>query len=302
MIAAGLWALDSLIRTQLTFSIPSTVIVFLEHTIGFIFLIPFFIRGIPAYKKLNVGDWLNILLMTIVSSVLGTVLFTQALNQSYAVFDFATPILLQKLQPLFVIILSAIFLREKISFKLIALIPFVMIGSYMISFGTDAVNLQPQGKEAIFLLAIGAALAWGSGTIFSKKVLQKLNFSEGTAIRFLMAIPISFIFTLLFRESFNYGGLQLDQILRFVLIALSTGAVALLIYYQGLKHTEAKIATIAELTFPIVSILIAITTLNPYGKPQQLSLANIFGIIILLLAIILICFDHYEKPLDKSKS
>jgi len=53
--------------------------------------------------------------------------------------------------------------------------------------------------------------------------------------------------------------------------------------------------TIAELTFPIVSIIIAVTALNPYGEPQQLSLANKFGIILLLISILIISFDYHIK-------
>jgi hypothetical protein len=41
-----------------------------------------------------------------------------------------------------------------------------------------------------------------------------------------------------------------------------------------------------------VSILIAITSLNPYGEPQVLTLANVFGIIILIASILIITFDY----------
>ena len=41
-----------------------------------------------------------------------------------------------------------------------------------------------------------------------------------------------------------------------ILIAVSTGMVALLIYYKGLAKTPVHISTILELTFPFVAILI----------------------------------------------
>lgn len=299
MVAAALWALDALIRTQLTFRIPSASIVFMEHLIAFIFLLPFFIKGINSYKKLNVKDWGVALLMTIVSSVLGTVLFTEALSRSFAVFDFATPLLLQKLQPIFVIGLSAIILREKLTLRFIALTVIALIGSYMISFGAEPLALQIAGKEEIFLLAIGAALAWGSGTIMSKHLLTKLSFSEATALRFLLAIPISLFVSYLINQQYDFTQLGRDDIARFVIIAFSTGAASILIYYRGLKVTQAKVATIAELTFPIVGILIAVSSLNPYGEPQKMILANVFGIVILLISIILISFDYDEEQKNK---
>ena len=300
MLAAGLWALDALLRTTLTKTIPAASIVFFEHLVGFIILSPLFWRARHKFATLTRGDWMQLILLTVVSSVAGTLLFTQALSISFASFDFATPILLQKLQPLFVIILAALFLKERLTFRFAALVPLALIGSYMISFGTLPVSLQWTSKELVYVLALGAALAWGAGTILSKKILQKLSFAEATSMRFLLAIPVSYIAMLLFHQTYSFGNVGGGNWLRFVIIAFTTGAGAVLIYYRGLQTTEAKVATIAELVFPVVTILIAITSLNPYGSPQQLSLANIFGIIILLISVLVISFDYARTAADTS--
>ena len=50
--------------------------------------------------------------------------------------------------------------------------------------------------------------------------------------------------------------------------------------------------------YPIISILIAITALNPYGAPQHLTTANIIGIIILLAAILKISLDYAKIHRD----
>ncbi|PJE75772.1 hypothetical protein COV04_02410 [Candidatus Uhrbacteria bacterium CG10_big_fil_rev_8_21_14_0_10_48_11] len=295
MLAAALWAIDALIRTTLTFSIPATWIVFLEHTIGFVVLLPIFFKERQVFSILNRKDWVTLLALTLVSSVFGTLMFTEALSLSFAYHDFATPVLLQKLQPLFAIALAWLFLKEKISFRYLILVPVALMGSYMISFGTDPMPLQLSGKLLIFVLAIGAAAAWGSGTIISKSILNKISFRSATALRFLLAIPISLIIALTLDPHYALSSLSLGSILRFLIIAFTTGAGAILIYYRGLKQTTASISTIAELTFPIVSIVIAVTVLNPYGAPQQLTIANIFGILILLASILAIAFDTKEE-------
>ncbi len=295
MIAASLWALDALVRTGLTTLIPSVSIVFLEHVFGFILLIPIFITSIPLYRRLKVNDWLVAMALALVSGVGGTVLFTQALGKSFATGDFVTPVLLQKTQPLFVTLLAAFFLKERLTYRFLALVPIALIGSYMVSFGVSPVRLQLTGKELVFILSLGASLAWGSGTILSKTLLKKLSFSQATGLRFFLTIPIAFAASVLLSQTYNPTLLTAGQIWRFVLIAFVTGAGAILIYYRGLAQTEAKVSTFAELTFPIVSILIAITALNPYGAPQTLSLANIFGITILLVSIILISLDNVGR-------
>lgn len=302
MIAAGLWALDALLRTQLSETIPSAWIVLLEHLIGFIILSPLLYKKRTALKELNGKDWLVLIILSAVSSVLGTLLFTEALARSFAAFDFVTPILLQKLQPLVVVVLSVAFLREKLSLRFLLLVPIALIGSYMISFGTDALSLDLTNQLEVTLLAVGAAIAWGSGTIMSKHMLKKLDFTEATSLRFLFAIPLSVVAIAFTRQTLPMEALTADVLVRFVIIAFSTGAAAILIYYRGLKLTKASVATFAELTFPIVSIFIAISTLNPYGAPQPLSLANQFGIVLLLIAIILISFETDKKQLDISDS
>lgn len=302
-ISASLWAFDAVIRTVLTEKIPPASIVMYEHIVGFIVMIPFIILYLKKkggikntnLPKLTKKDVLFLLLMTLFNSVLGTLLFTEALKQSFAIYDFVTPLLLQKLQPLIVIILSVIFLREKLNFKFLSLVPIALIGSYMVGFGTNDIELKLAGKELIFLLSIGAAFFWGSGIILNKVVLNKLNFFEANVLRFATAIPISFAITIILNQGFEVSQLDASDIARFVLIAFTTGAAAIFLYYFGLKNTQAKIATIVELAFPVMSLLIATTSFNPYGAPQILSLANKFGIIILLISIFIISFENNDR-------
>ena len=295
MFAASLWALDALIRTGLTTSIPSASIVLIEHIFGFILLIPIFIASVPVYRRLKANDWLVATALALVSGVGGTVLFTQALGKSFATGDFVTPVLLQKMQPLFVTFLAALFLKERLTLRFLALVPVALIGSYMVSFGIDPIRLSLSGKELVVLLSLGASFAWGGGTILSKTLLKKLTFAQATSIRFLLTIPVAFGASFLLGQTYSPTLLTLNEIWRFILIAFTTGAGAILIYYRGLAQTEAKVSTFAELSFPIVSILIAVTPLNPYGAPQSLSLANIFGIIILLISIIFISLENITK-------
>lgn len=296
MVAASLWAVDAVFRTQLTTSIPSSAIVFLEHTIGFLILSPIFFQNWHKIKKLSQSEWINFIVLTVISSVLGAILFTQALSKSFAEFDFVTPILLQKLQPVFVIVLSALFLKEKITKRFMLFAAIALVGSYMMTFGTQMVQLQLQGKELVFLLAIGAALCWGGGTILSKKALKTLDFPAATSMRFLLAIPISLIFMFAFNQTYNVTQLGFDQLWRLLVIASVTGgAGAIFLYYKGLQNTEAKVSTFAELTLPLVSLLIALTSLNPYGEPQQLTIANAIGIILLVVSILVISVENNKK-------
>ncbi len=300
MLAAGLWAVDALFRTQLTYTIPSASIVFFEHLLGFIILSPIFFKNIESIRALKTKDWINLVAMTVVSSVLGGILFTQALAKSFAEFDFVTPILLLKLQPIFVVALSAIFLKEKITGKFIILSIVALIGSYLMSFGMNPVKFSLQGKELVVVLALGATFSWGAGTILSKNALRKLHFPVATSLRFLLAIPVALIFAYFLNQTYDFRNLQFDQIWRFAVIAgITGGAGALILYYKGLQKTEAKISTFAELVYPVISIFIAITALNPYGQPQTLTTANIVGILLLIPSIVFISLENRTQTKSK---
>lgn len=340
MLAASLWALDPLFRSALRFQ-PATIVM-LEHLFGFVFfaliLLPHRKSLVENIKKLNKKDWLNILAMTLVSSILGSLLFTEAIAIGFKSFDFITPTLLQKTQPIFVVLFSLIFLREKISLRFLLLVPIALVGSYMIDFGTNGITLQFTDKEIIFLLSLGAAAAWGVGTILSKNVLKKLNYKEAGAIRFLFAAILTpFVayairlfsnilsstnlvdwhydygiktseFGELIKTSRIFPNLEIFgneiNLYNFVIIAiigLITGALGIFIYYRGLRNTSAKVSTFAELTYPIIALLVALTILNPYGAPQALPLAKAFGVFILLITMILISLENNEaKRSDKN--
>lgn len=294
--ASSLWAMDGLLRAKLTFAIPSATIVFLEHLVGFIILLPFVYRVFFKLNKIDNRVWVELFILSLFSSVLGTILFTAALNMAFSVNDFATPILLQKLQPVFVVLLSTIFLRVNISFKFALSGLVALIGSYLISFGFGLPEMN--AKLLIVIMSFGAALCWGGGTILSKKLLTKFSNIEATGLRFLLAVPISFVFSLILRENFDYTSINTDQILSFLFIGLSTGAVSIIIYYKGLQRISPAVSTFAELFYPIIGMLIAISVLNPYGDPQQLSVDNVIGIAVLFVGIILTSITG--RDLDKS--
>ena len=282
MFASSLWAVDALIRTPLTRTIPSASIVLYEHVVGLLVLSPLFVRSLPILRTVTRKTWVHVFVLSLVSSVGGTVLFTQALSSSFATGDFITPLLLQKLQPLWVILLAVLLLKEKLHKEFLLWAPVALVGSYLISFGLTVPQLQFTGKEMVVMLSLGAAACWGSGTIMSKLLLHRYSAQDATFLRFIAAVPLALFVALTLHQYYPATAFTLDHIVRFVIISLSTGAAALLLYYAGLAKTKAHVATVAELMFPLVSVLIGVTKLNPYGAPQSLSTPQIIGIILLV--------------------
>jgi len=254
IIAALLWAFDGLIRQHL-YTLPPIIIIFFEHLIGLIILFPF------VYKKIFKTNFTKreyglLILISILSGLLGTLWFTTALGKVHFI-SLSVVFLLQKLQPIFAITTASIFLKEKFEKGYIMWALLAILSAYFVTFKNGVVNLETgEGTVIAALYALGAAFAWGSSTTFSKMLLGKVEAKVSTFYRFLFTIIIALPVLLLFGYGSSLGAPTPSQFGFLALIAVSTGMVALLIYYKGLAKTPVHISTILELTFPFVAILL----------------------------------------------
>ncbi|MDP9249640.1 MAG: DMT family transporter [bacterium] len=255
IIAALLWAFDGLIRQHL-YTLPPITIIFLEHLIGLIILSPFIFKHV-RHTKLSSREWWLLILIAILSGLLGTLWFTTALGKVHFI-TISVVFLLQKLQPIFAITTARIFLKEKLDRRYIKWAVLALAAAYFVTFPNGVVNLETgEGMAIAALYALGAAFAWGSSTTFSKMLLGKVDFRVGTFYRFLITLVVALPFLFWFGQ--KDGGFVLPDLSQagyLGLIAVSTGMVALLIYYKGLAKTPVHISTILELTFPFVAILL----------------------------------------------
>lgn len=255
IIAALLWAFDGLIR-QYLYTLPPITIIFFEHLIGLIILSPFVLRYVLK-TKLNKRDFWLIIFISILSGLLGTLWFTTALGKVHFI-SLSVVFLLQKLQPIFAISTATIFLKEKFEKSYIKWALLAIASAYFVTFPNGLVNLSTgEGTVTAALYALGAAFAWGSSTTFSKMLLNNIDSKVSTFYRFLFTLIFALPVMVLFGK--NNGALLYPSTSQFgflLLIAVSTGMVALLIYYKGLAKTPVHISTILELTFPFIAILL----------------------------------------------
>lgn len=257
VIAAFLWALDGVIRRNL-YSLPPITIIFFEHLIGLAILIPFVLKSLRKEIPTKREVWL-LVLVALLSGLLGTLWFTTALLKVHFI-SFSVVFLLQKLQPLFAISTASIFLKEKLDSRYIKWAALALIAAYFVTFKNGYVSFSTgEGTIVAALYALGAAFAWGSSTTFSKMVLTKLSYTVSTFYRFLITSILACIVLIGFGYGSSLQAPTVSQFGLFLLIAISTGLVALVIYYKGLAKTPVHISTILELTFPFIAIFIDMT-------------------------------------------
>ncbi len=267
VFAALLWSLDGILRQEL-YSVSSFLVVTLEHLLGALLFLPFLVKAWPEIKTLGQRGWVSILWISICGGILGTFFYTKALSYVNYI-DLSVVVLLQKLQPLFAISLAAIILKEKLSQRFIGLALVAMLGGYLVTFGTTTIGDWDDKTIIAALLATLAAFSWGSSTVLGKHALNRLPFTAVTALRLSLTAVVAMIIL-----TTTVGGeitidLTTNQWRNLVIIVFSTGAVALFIYYYGLKHLPASHTTLYELTWPMSAVLIDWIVRGKVLSPSQ---------------------------------
>ena len=281
IFAALLWSADGFLRQEL-YSISSFLVVTLEHAFGALLFLPFLIKTWPEIKKLGQRGWISILWISICGGILGTYFYTKALSYIDYI-DLSVVVLLQKLQPIFAISLAAIILKEKLTQRFIGLALLAMLGAYLVTFGTTSIADWDDKTLIAALLATLAAFSWGSSTVLGKHALNRLPFTAVTALRLSLTAVFALIIFSVTSDGFGTLNLTTHQWRNLIIIVMSTGSVALFIYYFGLKHMQASHATVYELTWPLSAVF-----LDWIIRGHMLGFAQIIGAILLLGSMILL--------------
>src|SRR5690349_19016239 len=103
-VGSALWGTDALFRRGLALELPSVEVVFWEHLLLVACTFPLIVRGSRLLRGRPLRDWAAIAVVGGGSSVLATVLLTEAFQRG----DPTTPLLLQKLQPVIVALLASL--------------------------------------------------------------------------------------------------------------------------------------------------------------------------------------------------
>ena len=109
ILGASLWGIDGVLLRPSLYSLPVLSVVFIESALVTIILTPFFIHKFKEVKSLKPKDWIAFGGVALFGGAVGTMAITKALFYVNFV-NLSIVILIQKLQPVFAILLAALFL------------------------------------------------------------------------------------------------------------------------------------------------------------------------------------------------
>ncbi len=279
IFAAILWGLDGVVLTPRLFNLDVAFVVLMLHLIPFVIMNLFLFDNYKYIFKFSKEDYFYFFLIALFGGALGTLAIVKALF--LVNFDHLSVIvLLQKLQPVFAIILAGVLLREKIKKNFVLWASIAIIASYFLTFGLHLPNFTGDKLAQAAVWALVAAFSFGSATVFGKKVLKKYNFHVATFYRFFFTTIIMLVYVLVMDKVQLLEMTKVNWIV-FLIIAFTTGSGAIFIYYYGLRRVKAITATICELFFPISAIIF-----DYIFNKHLLSLVQWVAAIVMIYAIL----------------
>ncbi|MBF0205967.1 MAG: EamA family transporter [Oligoflexia bacterium] len=305
LLCMFLRATDLLFRNNTLKTLPPLTLITVEHllvTIALFTVLPLcskdkFKDSYPHPRQLRSLNTKGVALLLFIacgSSVGGILSFTTAFQLIHP----AVVILLQKLQPLVVIIFAFIFLKERPtpSFYLWATV--ALIAGYILSFGWVLPSLV-LAKQAIKIQGLGWALLsvflWGSGTVAGKYLLsgssgQQISTSDLTKFRYIFGTIFALILLLTLRPPVDglidglmvlpHGPTLLTLLPSLLYMSLIAGYLAIRLFYWGLRFTSSASASIYELFYPLSALLIGQIFLE-----QKLNVIQISAGLVLMFAM-----------------
>lgn len=281
IIAAALWGLDGIVLRPSLYTLPVPLVVFVESSIVAILLSPFFVKKIQSLKHLQAKDWLSFFAVALFGGAIGTMAITKALFYVNFV-NLSVVVLIQKLQPIFAILLAALLLKERLKKEFFLWATVALAGAYFMTFGLKIPNIYAGDKTPIAVLfSLIAAFSFGSSTVFSKRALKNVGFEMGTYLRFLISTLVMIILVTSLGEFQQISKVTNHQWIIFLIIAFTTGGPAIFLYYYGLKSTPASISAICELSFPLTAVM-----LEYFVRGNIMTLDQWIGVALLLFGIL----------------
>jgi drug/metabolite transporter (DMT)-like permease len=273
-VAAGLWGTDALIRRPLAHSTQAATIVFGEHVILVAVLLPLVGAALPALWRAGPRFVAAAVVVGAGSSALATILFTEAFVHG----DPVTPVVLQKVQPLVAVSLAAAILGERPRRRFGLFLVGGLAGTWLMAFPSPF-DVSVHGR-APALYALAAAALWALGTVLGRFLSRRLPFQQITALRFAFGLPASLVAVLVLGAPATASA---HDELFIAILALVTGLIALLLYYYGLRRTTASVASVAELSFPVVAIAVGYLAFDATLTSSQLAGVVLTSLVVLLL-------------------
>ena len=283
-LSAMLWGVDGILLTPQLYNLDTAFVVFVIHFFPFLLMNFFFFREYRHLRTMTRSDLIYFLLIALFGGALGTLAIVKSLFLLHF-NNLSVIVLLQKLQPVFAVILARIILKERIKRHFAFWASIALVAGYFLTFGWALPDFSTEGITTVYaaLLSLLAAFSFGSSTVFSKKILGNYSFVSSTFFRYGFTTLIMLVIVLLTGHICDFGMITQHNWLFIALIGLTTGSGAIFLYYYGLRNVRASLSTFLELMYPITAVVLDFLVNKTVYSPVQWVAAFVMLFAIVML-------------------
>lgn len=252
-----------------TISMPSSIIALVRGIIGSIFLLlVVFARRTGIDMSAVKRNWWKLLLSGGCIGVNWILLF-----EAYRFTTVATATLCYYLQPVIVVLGSALVLKEKLSIRKLLCVLVAILGMIPVSGVLE--SMPTAGEVTGILLATGAALLYGIN-ILTNKTMQGMSPFDMTIFCMITATLTLLPYTLL-TEDWSAIVWEPQSLLLLLVVGIIHTGVAYALYYSALEKMKAQEVAIYGYIDPICAILLSALLLS-----EPLTVGIVIGAVMIL--------------------
>lgn len=195
------------------------------------------------------------------------------------------PALLLYTAPIFVMVLSLILFKEKITKKKLVSLIMTFLGLALV---TGAFSNTNKISAIALLFGLGSGLGYALYSIFGKFLVDKYSAITITTYTFVVATVFSIPFSGIVQKA------ELIVSPKGIILALSLALIStvlpFLLYTKGLSDMEAGKASILATVEPFVATIIGVTFFK-----ETMTASKIIGMLMVLLAIVILNVNFKSK-------
>ena len=222
-------------------------------------------RDIPLFLGLGFGSIL---------------FFTVCYFTAITIMPLSTAAILLYTSPIWIVLMSAVFFREKMNGKKLVALALAFAGCVLVS-GISGEGITLKG----LLIGLGSGIGYGLYSILGTVALRRYSPYTVTTYTFLLAAVGSWFICSPadMLSKFSAAGNSTSLIFFCFLTALITAVIPFLFYTLGLRTVEASKAGILATVEPMVATIVGITCFS-----ETLTLLSGTGIALILAAVVLL--------------
>lgn len=256
-LGAGLWGVETIFRVNLQQHFASDVLVFFEHVIGVLILLPLLAWNWKGMRGLSRRAWAWILVSAVVGSAFGTVFFTASLSR----LNISVANVLLNLQPVWSVLVARLFLGERTApgfplWAAMAMAAGIVIGIEHFDAGRFHVE-DPLG----LLFVLGTILCWGTATVAGRALMTETPLAVAAPLRFIFGMLGTLAIVLVNGHGAEMASqvplLAEGPILKeYLLLLMVAGLTPLFFYFYGLKYTSAVAGAFCEMSQTLAALAV----------------------------------------------